>query len=57
MRQSKPDPVSIPEFEPDQPWPEGSVDPHVPNAQPSTVLILMCERCAYGRTYVHMVPP
>ena len=21
------------------------------------LLILMCERCAYGRTYVHTVPP
>ena len=59
MRQSKPDPVSVPEFEPDQPWPEGSVDPHVPNAQPSAVLILMCVRRLWRelRTYVPALAP
>ena len=49
----------MPEFEPDQPWPEGSVDPHVPNAQPSAVLILMCVRRLWRelRTYVPALAP
>ena len=45
LGQSKPDPSPYQMLRvPDQPWPEGSVDPHVPNAQPSAVLILMCVR-------------